>query len=92
MSAGSNYIQVFGKEPNLFHDNEMKLIDNTPGIVSISPFKQKTAEVTYYSTSKHIGVIGVTERKELGKLEMIKEVVYTLNGMGLLALFEFGFY
>jgi putative ABC transport system permease protein len=46
LSAGTNYIVVVGKEPNLFHDNEMKLIDNTPGIVSISPFKQKTAEVT----------------------------------------------
>ena len=30
-------------------------------------------------------------RKEIGKLEMTKEVVYTLNGMGLLALFAFGF-
>jgi len=30
-------------------------------------------------------------RKEIGKLEMTKEVVYTLNGMGLLALIAFGF-
>jgi len=30
--------------------------------------------------------------KELGKLEMTKEVVYTLNGMGLLAFFAFGFF
>ena len=32
------------------------------------------------------------ECKELGKLEMSKEVVLTLNGMGLLALFAFGFF
>ena len=31
------------------------------------------------------------ECKELGKLEMTKEVVFTLCGMGLLALFSFGF-
>ncbi len=31
-------------------------------------------------------------RKELGKLEMTTEVVYTLNGMGLLAFFAFGFF
>jgi len=31
-------------------------------------------------------------RKEIGKLEMTKEVVYTLNGMGILALFAFGFF
>jgi len=31
-------------------------------------------------------------RKEIGKLELTKEVVYTLNGMGLLAFFAFGFF
>ena len=31
-------------------------------------------------------------RKELGKLEMSKEVVVTLIGMGTLALFAFGFF
>ena len=31
-------------------------------------------------------------RKELGKLEMSKEVVVTLLGMGTLALFAFGFF
>ncbi len=64
LSAGSNYIVVFGKEPNLLHDNEMKLIDNTPGILGISPFKEKSSEVTYFSTSKHINVIGATEDLE----------------------------
>ena len=64
LSAGSNYIVVFGKEPNLLHDNEMKLIDNTPGILGISPFKEKSSEVTYFSTSKHINVLGVTEDLE----------------------------
>jgi putative ABC transport system permease protein len=64
LSVGSNYIVVFGKEPNLLHDNEMKLIDKTPGIIGISPFKEKSAEVRYFSTSKHIGVTGVTEDLE----------------------------
>ena len=64
LSAGSNYIVVFGKEPNLLHDNEMKLIDNTPGILGISPFKEKSSEVTYFSTSKHINVIGASEDLE----------------------------
>ena len=32
------------------------------------------------------------ERKEIGKLEMTKEVVVTLIGMGTLALFAFGFF
>ena len=36
--------------------------------------------------------LNLDECKELGKLEMTKEVVYTLNGMGLLAFFAFGFF
>jgi hypothetical protein len=36
--------------------------------------------------------LNLNERKEIGKLEMTKEVVYTLNGMGLLAFFAFGFF
>ena len=64
LNAGTNYIAVFGKEPNLLYENEMKLIDNTPGIVGISPFKDKSAEVTYYSISKHIKVTGITEDME----------------------------
>ena len=36
--------------------------------------------------------LNIDECKELGKLEMTKEVVYTLNGMGLLAFFAFGFF
>jgi len=32
------------------------------------------------------------ECKEIGKLEMTKEVVVTLIGMGTLALFAFGFF
>ena len=71
LSAGSNYIAIFGKEPNLFHDNEMKLIDNTPGIVGITPYKQESAKVTYYSTSKRVGVLGVTEDiEELTNIEL----------------------
>jgi len=36
--------------------------------------------------------LNIDECKELGKLEMTKEVVVTLIGMGLLALFAFGFF
>ena len=71
LNAGSNYIVIFDKEPDLLHANEMKLIDNTPGIVGISPYKQKSAEITYYSMSKHLGVLGVTEDfKEIANIEL----------------------
>ncbi|MEA3294778.1 MAG: ABC transporter permease [Euryarchaeota archaeon] len=71
LDAGTNYIAVSGKEPNLFYENEMKMIDNTPGIVGITPFKRKSAEVTYYSTSKHIEIYGVTEDiKEIANIKL----------------------
>ena len=60
--VGSNFIIVHGKEPGLFHDNEMKLIENTPGIVGITPYKRiEYVKATYYSTSKRINVNGVSE-------------------------------
>lgn len=60
-AIGSNFIVIFSKEPNLFYDSEMELIKNTPGILGVSPMKQRTAVVTYLSTSRHIEVIGVSE-------------------------------
>jgi len=36
--------------------------------------------------------LNIDECREIGTLEMTKEVAYTLNGMGLLALFAFGFF
>ncbi|MBC2698760.1 MAG: ABC transporter permease [ANME-2 cluster archaeon] len=68
---GSNFIIVGGKEPGLFHDNEMKLIDNTPGIVGITPYKrEESVKVTYYSTSKRINVLGASE--DIEELSNIK--------------------
>jgi putative ABC transport system permease protein len=46
-------------QPKLFYDNEMKIVENTPGISEISPLKAQTAEVTYMSQTKNIMVSGV---------------------------------
>jgi putative ABC transport system permease protein len=58
-NLGSNFIYVQGMQPKLFYDNEMKIVDNTPGISEISPLKAQTAEVTYMSQTKSIMVSGV---------------------------------
>lgn len=58
-NLGSNFIYVQGMQPKLFYDNEMKIVDNTPGISEISPLKGQTAEVTYMSQTKNIMVSGV---------------------------------
>ena len=58
-NLGSNFIYIQGTQPKLFYDNEMKIVENTPGISEISPLKAQTAEVTFMSQTKNIMVSGV---------------------------------
>ncbi|MCD4843244.1 MAG: ABC transporter permease [Methanosarcinales archaeon] len=63
-SIGSNFIVIDNLEPGLFYENELELVENIPGIVGISPIKQSTYEVTYQSTARHLGIMGVSEDYE----------------------------
>ncbi len=59
-NIGSNFIYVQGgMQPKLFYDNQLQIIENTPGILGVSPLKSQTAEVTYMSETKNIMVSGV---------------------------------
>lgn len=58
-NIGSNFIYIQGMQPKIFYDNELKIIENTPGILGVSPLKSQTAEVTYMSETKNILVSGV---------------------------------
>jgi len=60
-NIGSNFIYVQGMQPKLFYDNQLKIVENTPGISGVSPMKSQTAEVTYMSETKSIMVSGVGE-------------------------------
>lgn len=60
-NIGSNFIYVQGMQPKLFYDNQLQIIENTPGILGVSPLKSQTAEVTYMSDTKNIMVSGVGE-------------------------------
>ncbi|MEL7664039.1 MAG: ABC transporter permease [Methanosarcina mazei] len=60
-NIGSNFIYVQGMQPKLFYDNQLQIIENTPGILGVSPLKSQTAEVTYMSETKNIMVSGVGE-------------------------------
>ena len=59
-SIGTNFIVIQGKEDNLFFDNELKLIQNTPGIEGVSPIIGRSAEVKYMSESRIATVEGVS--------------------------------
>lgn len=60
-NIGSNFIYIQGMQPKLFYDNQMKIVENTPGISGVSPLKSQTAEVTFMSETKSIMVSGVGE-------------------------------
>ncbi|HID32709.1 MAG TPA: FtsX-like permease family protein, partial [bacterium (Candidatus Stahlbacteria)] len=59
-SIGTNFIIIEGREDNLFFENELKLVENTPGIDSVSPIIGSSAEVKYMSESKILTVAGVS--------------------------------
>lgn len=63
-SIGSNFIVIASREPGLFFKNELELIQNTPGIVEVTPHKQSMYEVSYQSTSRTLGVLGVSQKHE----------------------------
>ncbi|AAM03893.1 TPA: ABC transporter permease [Methanosarcina acetivorans] len=60
-NLGSNFIYIQGMQPKLFYDNQLKIVENTPGISGVSPLKSQAAEVTYMSETKSIMVSGVGE-------------------------------
>ncbi|MDQ1275219.1 MAG: putative transport system permease protein [Euryarchaeota archaeon] len=59
-SQGSNFIIVYSQEPNLFYNNELQIIEKTPGISGVSPIKQQLGVVNYFSQNKNIDIVGVT--------------------------------
>ncbi|WP_094227292.1 ABC transporter permease [Methanolobus psychrotolerans] len=63
-SVGNNFIIIQGKTANLFHDSELDIVKNTPGIVGVSPLSQEVAQVKYISTTRQIEVQGVSEDYE----------------------------
>ncbi len=70
-SVGNNFIIVEGKKSNLFHDSEMELIKNTPGITGVSPLSQEVAETRFISTTRQIQVQGVSQDyEEVANIEM----------------------
>lgn len=59
-AQGSNFIIIYSQEPNIFYTNELEIIKQTAGISGVSPVKQQSGEVTYFSETKNIEIAGVT--------------------------------
>jgi putative ABC transport system permease protein len=60
-AVGSNFIIVESKEPGILGKEEMSLISNLQEVDGISPINSQTATVSYQSSRRHVGIMGVTE-------------------------------
>lgn len=59
-SQGSNFIVIYSEDINLFYDNQLEIIRNTPGVEGVSPIRQRVAGVTYGSTLRQVDIQGVS--------------------------------
>jgi putative ABC transport system permease protein len=85
-NLGSNFIYIQGMQPKLFYDNEMKIVENTPGISEISPLKAQTAEVTYMSQTKSIMVSGVGKEYDKIANTKLQKVTFINDNDGYVAV------
>jgi len=60
-SVGSNFIIAFSDQPNIFYEDELAIIENTPGISGVSPRKTMAGEISYLSDTKNVNIVGVKE-------------------------------
>ena len=58
-SVGSNFIIAYSDQPNLFYDNQLEIVKNTPGILGVSPRKTVSGEISYLSDTKSVSIVGV---------------------------------
>lgn len=63
-AAGDNFIVIYSNDVNIFYDNQLKVLENTPGIVGVSPVLQQVATVKYGSSERSIEIFGATEDYE----------------------------
>lgn len=63
-TLGSNFIIIYSKDVNIFHNNELDIIRNTPGVEGVSPSNEQMAAVTYLSSKRRINVQGLSQDAE----------------------------
>ncbi|WP_445475563.1 ABC transporter permease [Methanococcoides methylutens] len=70
-SQGSNFIVIYSEDINLFYDNQLDVIKNTPKVEGVSPIRQQLAGVTYISTLRQIDIQGTSaDYEKIGNIQM----------------------
>lgn len=63
-TLGSNFIVIYSQDVNVFYDNELNIVRNTPGVEGVSPSNQQMSAVTYLSSTSICLVQGVSKDAE----------------------------
>ncbi|MGM0770766.1 MAG: ABC transporter permease [Halobacteriota archaeon] len=70
-SQGSNFIVIYSEDINLFFDNQLDVIRNTPKVEGVSPIRQQLAGVTYISTVRQVDIQGTSaDYEKIGNLQL----------------------
>jgi len=70
-SQGSNFIVIYSEDINLFYDNQLEAIRNTPKVEGASPIRQQLAGVTYISTIRQIDIQGSSaDYEKIGNIQL----------------------
>ncbi|KGK99664.1 ABC transporter permease [Methanococcoides methylutens] len=70
-SQGSNFIVIYSEDINLFYDNQLDVIKNTPKVEGVSPIRQQLAGVTYISTLRQVDIQGTSaDYEQIGNIQL----------------------
>ncbi|MEL4304575.1 ABC transporter permease [Methanococcoides sp. LMO-2] len=70
-SQGSNFIVIYSEDINLFFDNQLDVIRNTPKVEGVSPIRQQLAGVTYISTVRQVDIQGTSaDYEKIGNVQL----------------------
>ncbi|WP_135611838.1 ABC transporter permease [Methanococcoides sp. AM1] len=70
-SQGSNFIVIYSEDINLFYDNQLDVIKNTPKVEGVSPIRQQLAGVTYISTLRQVDIQGTSaDYEKIGNIQL----------------------
>ena len=60
-TQGSNYIAISNSRPNIFYEQQLDIVKNSPGIIAIAPESSSTGVITYGNEQRNISVMGTNE-------------------------------
>jgi putative ABC transport system permease protein len=57
-TEGSNYVMIAASRPNIFHEQQLDIVKNTPGVIAIAPENSAIGVITYGNEQKNFTIMG----------------------------------